>query len=84
MLAGKRILLGISGGIAAYKGPLLVRELVAAGAEVRVVLTEAATHFVAPMALQAVSGHAVAFDLFDPVHEDQIGHIELARWPDAI
>lgn len=83
-LANTRILLGISGGIAAYKGPALVRALSAAGAEVRVVLTASATQFVAPLALQAVSHNAVGVDLFDPAYEAQIGHIELARWPDAI
>jgi phosphopantothenoylcysteine decarboxylase/phosphopantothenate--cysteine ligase len=84
MWNGKRVLLGISGGIAAYKGPALVRALTAQGAEVRVVLTRAAAHFVSPLSLQAVSGHAVGQDLFDPAYEAQIGHIELARWPDAI
>lgn len=84
MLTGKRILLGISGGIAAYKGPMVVRALIKAGAEVRVVITRGAAQFVTPMALQAVSHHPVGQDLFDPAYEDQIGHIELARWPDAI
>ena len=84
MLSGKNILLGISGGIAAYKGPMIVRELVRAGATVRVVLTRGATQFVAPLALQAVSHAPVGVDLFDPAYEEQIGHIEMARWPDAI
>ncbi len=83
-LAGRRVLLGITGGIAAYKGPLIVRELTAAGATVRVVLSRAAAEFVTPLALQAVSHHAVGVDLFDPTYEQQIGHIELARWPDLI
>ncbi|MEL6181275.1 MAG: flavoprotein, partial [Myxococcota bacterium] len=83
-LNGTKILLGISGGIAAYKGPMIVRELVQAGAEVRVVLTHGATQFVAPLALQAVSHNTVGTDLFDPAYEAQIGHIELARWPDVI
>lgn len=84
MWSGKRVLLGISGGIAAYKGPMLVREFVKRGAEVRVVITRSASHFVTPLSLQAVSGHAVGQDLFDPAYEAQIGHIELARWPDLI
>ncbi len=84
MLTGKRILLGIAGGIAAYKGPALVRALMAQGAEVRVVMTRGASHFVTPLSLQSVSGNAVGQDLFDPAYEAQIGHIELARWPDAI
>ncbi len=84
MLVGKRVLLGLTGGIAAYKGPALVRALTAAGAEVRVVTTQAAERFVTPMSLQAVSGHPVASDLFDPAFEHDIGHIELARWPDII
>ena len=84
MLHGKRVILGISGGIAAYKGPALVRALVEAGAEVRVILTRSAVEFVAPLALQAVSHNAVGLDLFDPAYEAQIGHIELARWADAV
>jgi phosphopantothenoylcysteine decarboxylase/phosphopantothenate--cysteine ligase len=83
-LRGKRVLLGVTGGIAAYKAPVLVRDLIRAGAQVRVVLTRAATHFVAPLALQAVSGSAVGVDLFDARYEEQIGHIELARWADAV
>lgn len=84
MLAGRKVLLGLTGGIAAYKGPALVRELTGAGAEVRVVATESALRFVAPLSLQAVSGHPVASDLFDPAFEHEIGHIELARWPDVV
>lgn len=84
MLKGKKVLLGISGGIAAYKGPALVRALVKEGAEVRVVLTDSAARFVSPLSLQVVSGHPIARDLFDPTLEAEIGHIELARWPDVI
>jgi len=79
-LKGERILLGISGGIAAYKCPELVRLLVKAGAEVQVVMTPAAAVFVTPMSLQAVSGRSVRTDLFDPAAEQGMGHIELARW----
>lgn len=79
-LLGARILLGISGGIAAYKCPELVRLLVQAGAEVQVVMTPAAQTFVTPMSLQAVSGRSVRTDLFDPAAEQGMGHIELARW----
>ena len=68
-LSGKRILLGISGGIAAYKCPDLVRQLKKAGAQVHVVLTDSAKHFVTPLTLQAVSGNRVANELFDPSDE---------------
>ena len=83
-LADQRIILGVGGGIAAYKAPMIVRALTQAGAQVRVVLTESATQFVAPLALQAVSGNPVGTSLFDPGYEHQIGHIELARWADAV
>lgn len=84
VLEGKNVLLGVTGGIAAYKAPLIVRELTRLGASVRVVMTRAAHQFVAPIALQAVSGAPVGSNLFDPVYEEQIGHIELARWADAV
>ncbi|OTQ74941.1 MULTISPECIES: bifunctional phosphopantothenoylcysteine decarboxylase/phosphopantothenate--cysteine ligase CoaBC [unclassified Gilliamella] len=83
-LSGKNILLGITGGIAAYKCPDLVRHLKKAGAQVRVVLTESASHFVAPMTLQAVSGNAVSKELFDPAAELSMSHIELAKWADLV
>ncbi|WP_428609370.1 bifunctional phosphopantothenoylcysteine decarboxylase/phosphopantothenate--cysteine ligase CoaBC [Sedimenticola sp.] len=83
-LAGKRILLGITGGIAAYKAIELVRLLGKSGAEVQVVLTGAASQFVTPMTLQAVSGRPVRQDQFDPAHEAAMGHIELARWADMV
>ncbi|OTQ58916.1 bifunctional phosphopantothenoylcysteine decarboxylase/phosphopantothenate--cysteine ligase CoaBC [Gilliamella sp. A7] len=83
-LSGKNILLGITGGIAAYKCPDLVRHLKKAGAQVRVVLTESASHFVAPMTLQAVSGNAVSKELFDPTAELSMSHIELAKWADLV
>lgn len=81
----KNILLCISGGIAAYKTPDLVRKLTLAGAQVRVVLTKHAASFVAPLALQAVSGHPVfGHDVVDPQVEAGMGHIELAKWADAV
>jgi phosphopantothenoylcysteine decarboxylase/phosphopantothenate--cysteine ligase len=77
-LAGKRIVLGVSGGIAAYKAAELCRLFVKAGATVRVVLTEAAAHFITPLTLQTLSGHPVGQSLFDAAEEAQIGHIRLA------
>ncbi|MGQ3892806.1 bifunctional phosphopantothenoylcysteine decarboxylase/phosphopantothenate--cysteine ligase CoaBC [Legionella sp. CNM-4043-24] len=82
--AGKKIVLGICGGIAAYKSALLVRELTRLGAEVRVVMTESAQQFISPLTLQAVSGHDVRVDLFDEQAERAMGHIELARWADYL
>ncbi len=78
-LKEKRILLGITGGIAAYKAAELVRLLVRAGADVRVVLTQAGTRFVTPITLQALSGQAVWSDLWDARVPDNMGHIELSR-----
>jgi phosphopantothenoylcysteine decarboxylase/phosphopantothenate--cysteine ligase len=79
LLQGRRVVLGITGGIAAYKAAELCRLLVKAGAEVRVVMTEAATRFVAPLTFQALSGAPVGLDLFDPAAESsEIGHIRLA------
>jgi len=83
-LAGRYILLGVTGGIAAYKAAELVRGLKKAGAEVRVVMTRAAGEFVTPMTLQALSGNPVRQSLFDPAHEAAMGHIELARWADLV
>ena len=83
-LRGKNVLLGVCGGIAAYKAPALVRSIKEAGADVRVVLTESAEQFVAPMALQVVSENRVGRSLFDPEFEREIGHIELARWADVV
>ncbi|ANJ67405.1 phosphopantothenoylcysteine decarboxylase [Halothiobacillus diazotrophicus] len=79
-----RILIGIAGGIAAYKTITLVRRLVEAGAEVRVVMTEAAAQFVTPLSLQAVSGHPVRMQLFDAEAEAGMDHIALARWTDQV
>lgn len=83
-LSNKRILLGVSGGIAAYKSAELVRRLREAGAEVRVVMTAGATRFITPLTLQALSGQPVRTDLFDAQAEAAMGHIELARWADAV
>lgn len=83
-LAGKRILLGISGGIAAYKCAELTRRLIERGAEVRVVMTKAAKEFITPLTMQAVSGHPVADSLLDPAAEASMGHIELAKWADIV
>lgn len=80
----KKIILGISGGIAAYKAPELVRRLRDQGAIVRVVMTPAARAFVTPLSLQAVSGFPVADDLLDPAAEAAMGHIELGKWADLI
>src|SRR5580698_5939659 len=81
---GKRILLGVTGGIAAYKSPDLVRRLRERGAEVQVVMTAAAREFVTPLTFQAVSGRPVRTDLWDEAAEAAMGHIELARWAQQI
>ncbi|KTS28736.1 bifunctional phosphopantothenoylcysteine decarboxylase/phosphopantothenate--cysteine ligase CoaBC [Pantoea sp. BS_4] len=83
-LAGKKVLLGVSGGIAAYKTPELVRRLRDRGADVRVMMTEGAKAFITPLSLQAVSGYPVFDDLLDPAAEAAMGHIELAKWADLI
>lgn len=83
-LAGKHILLGISGGIAAYKCAELTRRLRERGAEVRVVMTHAAKEFITPLTMQAVSGHPVADSLLNPAAEASMGHIELAKWADLV
>lgn len=83
-LSGRRIVVGVGGGIAAYKAAELVRALRKLDAEVRVILTESAEQFVSPLTLQALSQQPVGRSLFDPGYEHQIGHIELARWADAI
>ena len=83
-MQGKHILLGVTGGIAAYKSPDLVRRLREHGAEVQVVMTRAAREFVTPTTFQAVSGRAVRSDLWDASAEAAMGHIELARWADAV
>ncbi|MFT6399106.1 MAG: phosphopantothenoylcysteine decarboxylase/phosphopantothenate--cysteine ligase [Bradymonadia bacterium] len=83
-LAGKRIVLGVGGGIAAYKAPTLVRALREQGALVRVVLTEGGASFVSQLALQVVSENRVGRSLLDPASEYEIGHIETARWADVV
>jgi phosphopantothenoylcysteine decarboxylase/phosphopantothenate--cysteine ligase len=83
-LAQRRVLLGVSGGIAAYKAADLVRRLRDAGAEVRVVMTESAARFVTPLTFQALSGNPVRHGLWDDAAEAAMGHIELARWADTL
>jgi phosphopantothenoylcysteine decarboxylase/phosphopantothenate--cysteine ligase len=83
-LTNKRILLGVTGGIAAYKSADTVRRLREAGAEVRVVMTAGAAEFITALTLQAVSGHPVHQQLLDTGAEAGMGHIELARWADAV
>jgi len=83
-LTNKRILLGVTGGIAAYKSADLVRRLQDAGAEVRVVMTAAAQEFITPLTMQALSGNPVHTTLLDPEAEAGMGHIQLARWADLI
>jgi phosphopantothenoylcysteine decarboxylase/phosphopantothenate--cysteine ligase len=79
-----RILLGVTGGIAAYKSPDLVRRLMERGAEVQVVMTDAAQKFITPMSFQAVSGRPARVDLWDGAAEAAMGHIELARWAELV
>ena len=80
----KRIVLGVGGGIAAYKSAELVRRLRDQGAEVRVVMTQGGREFITPLTLQALSGHPVHLDLLDAAAEAAMGHIELARWADLV
>ncbi len=84
MTPQKRILLGVTGGIAAYKSPDLVRRLLERGADVQVVMTAAAQRFVTPMSFQAVSGRPTRSDLWDSAAEAAMGHIELARWAEIV
>lgn len=83
-LVNKRVLLGVTGGIAAYKSAILLRRLQDAGAEVRVVMTAGAQEFITPLTMQALSGNPVHTDLLDTRAEAAMGHIELARWADLI
>lgn len=83
-LTNKTILLGVTGGIAAYKSAELIRRLKDLGAQVRVVMTEAAQEFITPLTLQALSGNPVHTNLLDTGAEAAMGHIELARWADLI
>ncbi len=80
----KKIVLGVTGGIAAYKSAELLRLLVKAGAEVRVVMTPAGREFIQPLTFQALSGHRVYSEIFDAESESAMDHIELARWADLI
>jgi len=84
MTINKRILLGVSGGIAAYKSAELVRLLRKQGAEVRVVMTQAAMQFIGPLTFQALSGNPVHSQLLDADEENAMGHINLARWADVL
>lgn len=79
-----KVLLGVSGGIAAYKAAEVIRRLRSGGAEVRVVMTRAAHAFITPLTLQALSGNPVRSELLDPTAEAGMDHIELARWADSI
>ena len=83
-LAGRRLVLGVTGGVAAYKAAQLVRDLGRAGAQVQVVMTEAATRFVGAVTFQALSGNPVYTDAFDARIDDNMPHIELSRQADAI
>ena len=83
-LTNKRIPLGMTGGIAAYKSAEVTRLLVRAGAKVHVAMTPSATEFITPLTMQALSGHRVHLDLLDAEAEAGMGHIELARWADLI
>lgn len=83
-LANKQILLGVTGGIAAYKSAELVRRLQEAGARVQVVMTAAAQEFITPLTMQALSGNPVHTQLLDPDAEAGMGHIQLARWADLV
>ena len=83
-LRGRRVLLGITAGVAAYKAAELARLLVKAGARVRVAMTPSAREFIGPMTLQAITGEPVRDAIFDPEHESAMGHIELARWAELI
>lgn len=83
-LSQKRIILGITGGIAAYKSAEIARRLQDEGAEVRVIMTDSAQEFIRPLTLQALTGKPVHTDLLDPKAEAAMGHIELARWADIV
>ena len=83
-LVNRHIVLGVTGGIAAYKSPDLVRRLREAGAELQVVMTAGAQRFVTPLTFQAVSGRPVRSELWDMQAEHAMGHIELARWADLV
>ncbi len=83
-MLNKKVVLGISGGIAAYKCAELTRRLKERGCEVKVVMTDSAKHFITPLTMQAVSGEMVSDSLLDPQAEAAMGHIEFAKWADLI
>ncbi|MCL4136131.1 UNVERIFIED_CONTAM: hypothetical protein GTU68_038765, partial [Idotea baltica] len=83
-LTGKKILLGVTGSIAAYKAADLVRLYIKAGAEVKVVMTQAASEFITPLTMRTLSGSPVAMSLLDADEESTMGHITLARWADWV
>ncbi|HAO44645.1 MAG TPA: bifunctional 4'-phosphopantothenoylcysteine decarboxylase/phosphopantothenoylcysteine synthetase, partial [Gammaproteobacteria bacterium] len=83
-LTNKRIVLGVSGSIAAYKAPDIVRRLQDLGAEVRVILTQGGAQFITELSLQATSKNKVHDNLWDKEAELSMGHIELAKWADAL
>ncbi len=83
MLKGKKILIGVTGSIAAYKIPILVRLLIKEGAEVKVILTDAARDFVTPLTLSTLTGHPVLFEFFDESDGTWNSHIDLGNWADA-
>jgi len=83
-LKGKRVLVGLTGGIACYKVPYLVRDLHKAGAEIRVIMTKAATRFITPLTLESVSNHPVAVEMFPENEFVSTRHIDLADWPDLV
>lgn len=79
-----KVLLGVTGGIAAYKAAEIVRALIKRGDEVRVIMSAGAQEFITPLTLQVLSGNTVGTETFDPTYESDIGHIDLARWADVI
>ena len=83
-LAGRKIVVAVTGGIAAYKAATLVSRLTQAGATVRVVMTEAAAHFITPLTLQSLSGHEVITSIWQVVDRPESQHIGLARWADGV
>jgi len=83
-LGGRRLVLGVTASVAAFKAAELARLLVKDGADIQVVMTQSAAQFIGPMTLQAITGRPVRDALFDPEHEAAMGHIELARWADLI
>ncbi|HQJ90175.1 MAG TPA: flavoprotein, partial [Paludibacteraceae bacterium] len=83
MLKGKNIILGITGGIAAYKSAILVRELVKRGADVKVVMTPLAKQFITPLTMATLSGHPILVDFFNPENGEWNSHVKLGLWADA-